>query len=684
MESPTTVPTLQIRRKPIAPQSQSQQTPSSAAGPGLGPDPTSGRRQCDEKPPPLPERPGREKIGTRQPQIQTAVRPVSRGAEPSPLLAVPDHVLRPRTSLPELSHSAPDSTPQSPFNAVPASAAATFGPSASSSDGGKNFMQTVLSEARYFAGGLIPHPIESTKHYTILRHSPALIFYRGPATSLAITIFSSPDRPLPADRTLWLQQRGFSGDSGMKIKSFFNLTDDWLHVTPSTQVTADQVPADTERAWQRDIAKATKKLLKEKGQKKAHIPRETHVVRIPEASEDGYFRLILCTGRDPPYAAEESSSRSKTLCTSPIFRIASTSSDSSIFRGASLSTLPLELGVYAASMVASSTVDPYIAPVRDPVQAAIDTVRPGFVAETVGGLVSDELTERSVERDEAFFTAHQAHVERALAADPEAIQPIGPDSGPEDPFPIKFQGKVVKGTGRSQAELGIPTANLSGVADEVRYRLNGIYFGWARVLPKSRSKSTPVSSAQQTVSPPDSSPSSEWHEAIITIAPSSPYARPSAAPTPFVAVHLLTTPPSPSPSPSPSSPSPATPTTPTFLGATLQALILGLLRPHPPPTANTQIQARLDAATRDACLTLASLARENWRPERAAEALRLRGRERSFGERVDDVMGWVERKAGTMHGKLPVHLIGVRRAGAEERDRSRGVGGFWVKRDVGG
>ncbi|SLM39963.1 riboflavin kinase [Lasallia pustulata] len=58
----------------------------------------------------------------------------------------------------------------------------------------------------------------------------------------------------------------------------------------------------------------------------------------------------------------------------------------------------------------------------------------------------------------------------------------GPDSGPEPPFPLKLNGKVVKGFGRGSKELGIPTANIpvAGLAvgghEDVE---NGVYYGWA-------------------------------------------------------------------------------------------------------------------------------------------------------------------------------------------------------------
>lgn len=96
----------------------------------------------------------------------------------------------------------------------------------------KTFWQTALDETKYFAGGLISHPFEYTKHFAILRHSTALIWYRGPSTSVTVTVFS--DAPLPPTRTVWLQRKGFSGNMGMNLKSLVGANDSWLDVTPSS------------------------------------------------------------------------------------------------------------------------------------------------------------------------------------------------------------------------------------------------------------------------------------------------------------------------------------------------------------------------------------------------------------------------------------------------------------------
>ncbi|KAK4650035.1 hypothetical protein QC762_702970 [Podospora pseudocomata] len=614
------------------------------------------------RPPPLPVRvnvdPG---IGALR--IEDPLRPVSRGEDrspQSPYFPPPppppppplSHRLRVQTSLPNLSQyglKSPSLSPR-PTTPTPVSAAATFGPGVTpgpnSGAESKPFWQNALSEARYFAGGLIPPPTESTKHYTILRHSSPLIFYRGPSTSVEISIFSAPDYPLPPDRSIWLQQRGFSGDSGMKIKAFFGSTDDWFNVTPSVAVQPDEVERDTERGWKRDMDKAARKMLKDKGPKKAHIPRETHVVRIPEASDDGYFRLHLCAGGPPDGQADEtsSSSKRKILCSSPIFRIASTSTDSSKFRGATLSTLPLEAAAFVGSKVILSRVDPIIAPI----QAGYDRVAPGMVKTLAYEIATDKINENAALRQEKNSYISSS---RSSSSSSSSCHDIGPDSGPLPPFPLKFTGLVNRGTGRSTAELGVPTANLLRTSPEsARFALRGVYAGWACILPPKTASSSP------DCPPP---PSPVWHEALISAGP-LPSSRPQAAPEPQVAVHLLHEFPR------------------GFLGREIKVIAMGYLRPC--LGFNAQIEDKLVAFSQDVHMVLSCLSgpgrRENWGPENAAVLLKQKKSERGMGERFLDV----KQKVASKVPSVPLHKVGIRGFDPEAKDRMHGRGGYWVRR----
>ncbi|EMC99666.1 hypothetical protein BAUCODRAFT_30041 [Baudoinia panamericana UAMH 10762] len=67
----------------------------------------------------------------------------------------------------------------------------------------------------------------------------------------------------------------------------------------------------------------------------------------------------------------------------------------------------------------------------------------------------------------------------------------GPDDGPQPPFPLKLNGKVIKGFGRGSSELGIPTANipLSGLSvgghEDIE---SGVYYGWAGLTPSAATR----------------------------------------------------------------------------------------------------------------------------------------------------------------------------------------------------
>lgn len=79
---------------------------------------------------------------------------------------------------------------------------------------------------------------------------------------------------------------------------------------------------------------------------------------------------------------------------------------------------------------------------------------------------------------------------------------VGPASGPESPFPLQMEGKVIKGFGRGSKELGIPTANLpvdATVTPWISDAKSGVYFGWAALeLAKDHPNYTPSSSSSSS------------------------------------------------------------------------------------------------------------------------------------------------------------------------------------------
>jgi hypothetical protein len=506
-------------------------------------------------------------------------------------------------------------------------------------DGSKSFWKKAVGETVYFAGGLISHPFESTKHFSILRHSTGLIYYKGPATRVAISIFS--DAPLPSDRSLWLQRKGFSGNLGMNASVLMRTSANWIDVTPGQEALPSDVPPSDERAWQRDVKKFTKKASKHRHLSK-QLLRETCLVRVPASAADGYLRIVLCTGEG----------RKKVLCPSPVFRIASTSTDVSILRGASLKTMPLEAALKVASVVGNAVVSSHIGTVTSAVQDKVSQyVQPTLIEQGVGMLAYSEsglqdkvdgVLQSDEASDEASDTPYDPmRPQEAFDSPPEVV---GPDSGPSKPFPIRIDGKVMRGTGqgRSSNGNGIPTANLSGVAGDLLLRLDGIYIGWASVQPTKGLDDI----------------SYDWHEAIIMVGP-SPYAAPRIVNKKVATVHII-----------------HDFGSSTFFDAKLKVVVMAFLRPIPKPggpKAQTDLAA---AVAKDMEIALASLSRENWGPETTLNRIKTERSARSFADKMADTKTQVQKRVDS----IPMHWAGIRTSAAEMRDGLHGNGGIYIRR----
>ncbi|KAI1384766.1 uncharacterized protein F4822DRAFT_372956 [Hypoxylon trugodes] len=550
-------------------------------------------------------------IETKELKLDTRLEhPVLPSRQPSiPLVASPSEI----SEVSEISLNSSVSTPETP-------------------NPGRSIWKTAVDETIYFAGGLISHPFESTKHYSILRHSAAVVLYRGPSTSVTITVFA--DEPLPTDRSFWLQRKGFSGNMGMAASALLRTQGSWIEVTPSFETLASDVPPSDERAWQRDIKKFHKKTASHKHLSK-QTARETCIIRIPASAEDGYLRIVMCTGEGSK----------KTLCPSPVFRVASTSSDVSVMRGASLSTMPLELGLKVASVVGTNVVDRYVGPARDAIQSKIEQYTPGAVAQEAGILAYEQsgIQGRVASAEEIFDTK----IDVIYASQTEGVMEVAPmiigaDSGPEKPFPIRFSGKVVEGTGRSRSEIGIPTANLSGVPGDLLLRLSGVYIGWVAVQP--------IKGVQGI--------SNDWHEAIITVGP-SPYEPPRVVPKNVVAIHII-----------------HDFDGATFFNANVQVIIMAYIRPIPKPGVSQPRDVIAAAIMRDINIAVASLSRDNWQCEMTLQRAKTDKSTRSFEERYVDVRTQVQKRVDS----VPLHLAGVRTARAEVKDQAYGRGGLYIRR----
>ncbi|KXJ97632.1 hypothetical protein Micbo1qcDRAFT_192040 [Microdochium bolleyi] len=613
-------------------------------------------------------------------QIHGHRRPSSRAASPSHY-TLPTPTL---SALPPLSPApTPDTptyptavTPDSQFHDDPSPSAS----SATSSASAKPFWKTAIDETIYFAGGLISHPAESTRHYTVLRHSPGLIYYKGPSTRVTITIFSDDDDndnnnsdgqgPL-AGRTLWLQRKGFSGNMGMDASTFFRTDSAWIDVTPTAQISPAEVKPEDERAWQRDISKFLRKAAGHKRLSK-HRPRETCVIRVPAAAADGYMRIVVCDGGGGTTTTATGNGKKKTkkksLCPSPVFRIASTSRDMSVLRGASATTLPLELGIRAATAVGEKYAKVVAGPAAVAVQAGVKRLEPvtrnprakvAMAAVRAGAAGHASTAEERYAPIRCEATAWDAlHETDSTDAPPEMV---GPDDGPESPFPMHLGGRVVRGTGQSGLHTGFPTANLSGASGELLMRLAGVYIGWA-ALPVARQPRY------------DSGARHDWRKAIIIVGPPM-YGAVRVAARNTAVVHLIEDPDMAVASP-----------VPDLIDTKLDVVIMAYLRPllprdPPPPAALITSVMRENAA-----LANASLSREAWQPGHQAQGLvdsagagplaRALKTHKSFGDLAAAAGAGLQRRVDS----VPLHWAGVRTEGAGLRDRGFGNGGYYVKR----
>ncbi|KAJ5457426.1 hypothetical protein N7475_008814 [Penicillium sp. IBT 31633x] len=526
----------------------------------------------------------------------------------------------------------------------------TAGPTASPTPPPPTPVQKAYSEARHFLGGLINHPTESNKHVTILRHSHGLVFYRGPTTSVAVSIFS--DAPLPPDRTLWLQSKGWTGKTGMQFKSLLRLRDSWLDVTPGMPLRAEQVPPDDERAWQRDIKKFRKKAPPRP--RDTHQLRETAVVRIPAEAGDGYFQLVLCQGQ-----------KKKVLGNSPVFRVLSTSTAPSSIRGASLSTLPLEVGAMIASLYAQTAARAVAGPAAVAVQSKVDRFRPAWVTKTATRTAARKVYTTSGLQNRVNGIINGPHgpigcyqATNSAAPELDGNAPVSIDVGPQPPFPMTFKARcAIRQICSPESSDNIPKLSLTQMPDWVTEQLRGYFFGWARFDTGSRQK-------------PSAGP---WCPAILSVRTLDPLqaARVNLAQIAkrVVAIRLLEDVP--------------------LQTNKIEIRVLGYLRAEiPPPTGSTSkeladaqaaaAEAAVLADVYDVSVVQDTLAHPVW----AAEP--------PTGPDPEQNLSWIDRtvegytniltRGQKLVEQVPLHLIGVRSMADESRESQVAVNGFYIVR----
>ncbi|KAJ7149575.1 hypothetical protein C8R46DRAFT_915636 [Mycena filopes] len=175
--------------------------------------------------------------------------------------------------------------------------------------------------------------------YSTIRHTRPWVYYQGTSTVVPISILGSA--PLPADRTISLQRRGWrTGIFGWTVGGWVGGTlGKEMDVTPASSGYWKQVEGKKRAVYDKEIHD----FLDSAGAPKDHRVLETDFVHIPVAAGDGYFRLLI-------------RSNSSVLATTASFRVGSLSLSSAHPRGASVITLVPEILLKSASVTTNTAV----------------------------------------------------------------------------------------------------------------------------------------------------------------------------------------------------------------------------------------------------------------------------------------------------------------------------------------
>lgn len=522
-----------------------------------------------------------------------------------------------------------------------------------------------FQEAKHLVGGLVMHPTVSNKHYTILRHSHGVVFYQGSNTFLAISIFV--DEPLPKDRTIWMQCKGWSGKSGMKAKAFFGLNDSWLNVTPSLAIQPSSVNASDERAWQRDIKRFRKKASGTPLER--HILRETAIIRVPVEATDGYYQLVLCRGDQ----------KRKVLCTSPVFRVISTSSDPSTLRGASLSTLPVELGLWIGGMYAQNTASTIVSPITSGIKSATQPLMPSGTTQTalqtaysVSGL-EDRVDAGVQAAGDRFDEVEVAAFSRLGMTD------VNAETGPVAPYPVDFVARIDEQVATHSFDLnGLPKKiDLKAVPRRILPRLEGHYFAWCKFLRGTEKGISNIGDGKTT------EPGQSWLHSIVSASrivfeERISNVRSRKALRVITSIKILEDmdlPPA----------------------AEVQIRIMGFIRPPKPKTAlagsdpsdeaEDEQQMVLDVC--DVELTRNTLDNPSWQPDfvpgtlsgsRSIDGNEPGNQQTGVWDKAKDGYANIRLKGQTMVGQIPFHRIGIRTPTERLMDKNIDISGYYIPR----
>ena len=432
----------------------------------------------------------------------------------------------------------------------------------------------------------------------------------------------------------------------MRAKAFMGRNGNWLNVTPTIGVASGQLDTNDERAWQRDITSFRKKA--QPRIRENHILRETAVVRIPVEAEDGYFQVVLCMG-----------DKKKVLCPSPVFRILSTSRSPSSIRGASLSTLPLELGAMVLSTYASNTVGRIVSPVTSTIQGSVQQYMPSWKTQQAA-MAAYDMTGVENKVNAALEDANgQYDQSRQLSLLGESGDEATLDLGPTPPYPIRFFGRGETSPSNEVDQYNLPTCTLSKVDSNVLLRFCGHYFGWARCSEKSDSNEQP------------------WHQLAISVLPVDPSqltrVNVANASKRIVTIHLVTE------------------ETDMVLDQTLfEILIMGFIRPDDPKQRahlaeglqagdEAAVEAAMLSEVQDVSVVQYYLDHPSWGPQ-AKSHTKDQAENSSSLDKVKRTYANTRLTTQNRIDRIPLHKIGIRAPSDSMKDKLAITNGFYVLR----
>ncbi|KAM4062964.1 riboflavin kinase domain-containing protein [Hirsutella rhossiliensis] len=162
---------------------------------------------------------------------------------------------------------------------------------------------------------------------------------------------------------------------------------------------------------------------------------------------------------------------------------------------------------------------------------------------------------------------------------------VGSDSGPELPYPLQMEGKVIAGFGRGSKELGIPTANLpvdASLTSWIADTPSGVYFGYASLALPADHPDRPADDAGFALFP------------MVMSIGYNPFYKNTVR---SAEVHVLH------------------PFSADFYNAHMRLLILGFIRPE---KDYKSLDALVDDIKFDCDVAAKSLARDAWKPASAS------------------------------------------------------------------